>query len=126
MLCEHCQKRIIPKRTLWNLFEPEIHHLCEMCYQTYPLLPTHEVIPVEGGRADVFTLISKPYPVTPMAYQSFFMSYYQMHEIYYKHHVLLIFDAISDDVWHLLDHLSFGNLMIVRLYENSHDKGEEL
>ena len=126
MLCLHCQRRMIPKRTLWNLFEPEIHHLCEKCYQTYPLLPSHEVIPIEGGTAEVFTLISKPYPVSPIAYQSFLVSYYRLHRMHFKPNVLLIFDEISEDIWHLLDHLSFGNLMIVRLYENSHDKGEEL
>lgn len=126
MLCEHCLKKMIPKRSLWNLFEPEIHHLCEMCYQMYPLLPTHEVVPIEGGHADVFTLIAKPYPVTPIAYQSFYQSYYVLHQTYFKDYILLIFDVIKDEMWQFIDHLSFGNLMIVRLYENSHDKGEEL
>jgi hypothetical protein len=43
----------------------------------------------------------------------------------YPNHTLIIFDRISESVFDILDHLSFGDLVIVRLYENSHDKGEK-
>lgn len=126
MLCEHCHKKIIQKRSLWNLFEPETHHLCETCYQRYPLLPSYEVIPIQLGEAHLFTLITKSYPVEPHAYQSFLKSYYDMYLIRFRNSTLLVFDSISEVLWQDLDHLSFGNLMIIRLYENSHDKGEKL
>ncbi len=125
MLCEHCHRKIITKRHLWNLFEPEIHHLCDVCYARYPLLPTLEVMPIEGGVMHLFTLIDASYPVDPIAYQSFVGPYIMMALTRYQGHTLIIFDRISTSVFDLLDHLSFGDLVVVRLYENSHDKGEK-
>lgn len=126
MLCEHCHKKIVTKRHLWNLFSKEIHHLCEVCYQRYPLLPSYEVIPIESGEMHLFTMISKSYPVEPHCYQSFYQGYYDLFMKRFKENILLIFDSISESLMQDLDHLSFGNLMVVRLYENSHDKGEKL
>jgi hypothetical protein len=125
MLCEHCRKKIIIKRHLWNLFEPHVHHLCEQCYARYPLLPTYETIPIEGGIMHLYTLISKPYPVEPKAYQSFLGSYIVMVQKRYPKHTLFLFDSISSSLFDMLDHVSFGDLVVVRLYENSHDKGEK-
>lgn len=126
MLCEHCHQKIVTKRSLWNLFEPEIHHLCEACYARYPLLPSYEVIPIEQGVMHLFTMITKVYPVEPHAYQSFYSSYYQMHLKRLRETTLLIFDSLSDEFMLLIDHLLFGDLMVVRLYENINRKGEKL
>lgn len=125
MLCEHCQKKIITKRHLWNLFQPEIHHICERCYARYPLLPLYETIPIQQGILHLYTLIATSYPVEPFAYQSFLGPYYMMFLSRYSKHTLLLFDSLTSTLFDLLDHLSFGDLVVVRLYENSHDKGEK-
>jgi hypothetical protein len=39
---------------------------------------------------------------------------------------LLIFDYMDEDVFDMIDHMSFGDLMIVRHYENIIRKGEKL
>lgn len=126
MLCEHCHQKIIKKRSLWNLLEVETHHLCESCYQRYPMLPSYEVIPIEQGVMHLFTMITRSYPVQPHAYQSFLKSYYDLHQKTLKKTTLLIFDVLDDDILFDLDHILFGDLMVVRLYENIKRKGEKL
>lgn len=126
MLCEHCHKKIVTKRHLWNLFSKEIFHLCEVCYQRYPLLPSYEVIPIDSGEMHLFTMITKSYPVEAHCYQSFYKGYYLLFMKQFNQCTLIICDRISNELMEELDHLSFGNLMVVRLYENSHDKGEKL
>ena len=126
MLCEHCRKKIIKRRNLYNLLEKECHHLCESCYQRYPLLPSYEVIPIDSGVIHLFTMIKKVYPVKPSCYQSFLKSYYDLHQKTLKKTTLLIFDVIDDDILVDLDHILFGDLMVVRLYENINRKGEKL
>lgn len=126
MLCEHCRKKIIKRRNLYNLLETESHHLCESCYQRYPLLPSYEVIPIDSGVIHLFTMIKKSYPVKPSCYQSFLKSYYDLHQKSMKDLPLLIFDYMDEDVFDILDHMSFGDLMIVRHYENIIRKGEKL
>ena len=126
MLCEHCHQKMVKKRSLWNLLEAETHHLCEACYQRYPMLPSYEVVPIEQGVMHLFTMITKMYPVVPHAYQSFLKSYYDLHQKTLKKTTLLIFDVLDDDILVDLDHILFGDLMVVRLYENINRKGEKL
>jgi len=75
---------------------------------------------------DLYTLIIKKYPVDPICYQSFLVTYYEVYLKLKTRSTLLIFDTIHQDLFNLLDHLSFGDLMVVRIYENMHEKGEKL
>lgn len=126
MLCEHCHKRITIKRHLFNFFEKSIHHICEHCYQKYPLLPSYEVIPKTQGLIHLWTLMRIRYPVHPRCYQSFLKPYILTFLRNKKDKTLLIFDTINEDLFYLLNEFSFDDLFIIKHYENSHDKGEEL
>ncbi len=125
MLCEHCKKKIITERHLWNLFKIEIHSICDRCYQRYPLFPTSMMIPLDHGMAHVHLMISKGEKIEPISYQSFLKVYYQD---YLRHHLKSTFiyeDYLDETLWQTLESLGFGDLYVVTLYENSHEKGEE-
>ena len=126
MLCEICKKRVTSNKNIFNLFQVETHHICEYCYQRYPLLTRFEVIPIEKGLLHFYLLSSRYYKVTPTAFMSFLKPYYMD---FLKHHqgkVLLIFDILDHNTLVLLDSLKFGDIYIVSLYENIEGKGEKL
>jgi len=118
MLCRICHQIVYVERTLFNLFEKETHAICERCYQRYPLLPTYHVIPIEGGQLYYHVMISRNRNHIPEAYMSFIKPYYVMFMKHFMKDTLLIFDTIEEQTIALLDHLKFGNLYVVTLYEN--------
>jgi hypothetical protein len=120
MLCAQCGKKIKTKKNIFNLFDPEIHHLCEMCYQKYPLIMKYQVIPIEQGQMYHYSMNA---PITnSIAYMSFLKPYYQHHLLHHKNCIFLYFDEISDQDSHILDHLKLGDLYVVSLYENIEKK----
>ncbi len=126
MLCEVCRKRVSTSKNIFNLFLPETHHICEFCYQRYPLLMTLEVFPIEEGILIQHLLSRRYYPVKPIAYMSFLKPYYMD---FLKHHqgkILIIFDILDEHNLVLLDSLKFGDIYFVSLYENIERKGEKL
>lgn len=120
MLCEHCGKKVKTKRNIFNLFEPETHHLCETCYQKFPLIMNYQVIPIEYGQMHHY-IMNAPI-ANPIAYMSFLKPYYQHFTLQNNNCVFLYFDEISDQDSLILDHLKLGDLYVVSLYENIEKK----
>ncbi|HBG32412.1 MAG TPA: hypothetical protein DEG42_03980 [Acholeplasmataceae bacterium] len=120
MLCELCGKKVKTKKSIFNLFEPEIHHLCEMCYRKYPLNMKYQVIPIEHGQIHHY-LMNAPI-ISSIAYMSFLKPYYQDYLLRYKNCIFLYFDEISDQDLIMMDYLKLGDLYVVSLYENIEKK----
>jgi hypothetical protein len=120
MLCELCGKKVKTKKNVFNLFEPETHHLCEMCYRKYPLNMKYQVIPIENGEMRHY-LMNAPI-ANSIAYMSFLKPYYQHYLLRYKNCIFLYFDEISDQDLIMMDYLRLGDLYIVSLYENIEKK----
>lgn len=118
MLCRICLKKVRTKRNLYNLFEPEIHHICESCYRQYPLLPRFDVIPIEGYVMRYHLMIERYQKLDPMAYMSFVQGYIRLFLKNNKCDILLLFDLMDSNLLSLLDSLKLGNLFVVTLYEN--------
>ncbi|MDO9629811.1 MAG: hypothetical protein Q7I99_07900 [Acholeplasmataceae bacterium] len=118
MLCEICRKKVKTSKNILNLFSPEIHHICEMCYQKYPLLMRSDVLPVEGGVATHQLMSARYYSIKPIAFMSFLKPYYID---FLKHHqskTLLVFDILDEQTLEIMDSLKLGDLYVVTLYEN--------
>jgi len=120
MLCELCGKKVKTKKNIFNLFEPEIHHLCELCYQKYPLIPNYQVIPIENGKMHHHMMHAPIF--NSVAYMSFLKPYYQQYLLRYKNCIFLYFDEISIQDLTIMDHLRLGDLYVVSLYENIEKK----
>lgn len=125
MLCKVCMKKVRTRRSFHRLFEPEIHHICESCYQKYPLLPRYEVIPIEQSVMHLHVMSKRKYPHDPLAYMSFVSSYVKLHQKHHPHEILIMLDLLDDSILTLLDTLKLGNLFVVTLYENIEEKGEK-
>lgn len=126
MLCEICRKKVRTHKNILNLFSIETHHICELCYQRYPLLMRLDVLPIEEGVLLNHLLSSRYYPVNPIAFMSFLKPYYMD---FLKHHqgkTMIIFDILDDNTLALLDSLKLGDIYVVSLYENIEGKGEKL
>lgn len=125
MLCEHCKKKIITERTLWTLFKVETHSLCESCYQRYPLYPQQMIIPIDKAMAHVHVMISRGKRIEPQCYQSFLKIYYLDYLKHGQNTTFIYEDYLDDDLWQTIESLEFGDIYLVTLYENTHEKGEE-
>ena len=121
MLCECCNKKIIPKRTILNLFKLETHHICELCYMKQPMIPSYQIIPIEEGSISWYNLC-KEEVVNPIAYMSFMKSYIISFMAYHKHDIFLYTDHLTESLLYILDSLKLGNIFLVSLCENIEKK----
>ena len=125
MLCEHCKKKMIIERELTTLFYRETHHICDLCYQKYPLFPSYTTIPIEKGVAHYHTMITRGKRIEPECYQSFLKVYYLDYLKHFRFATFIYEDVMDETLWQSLESFEFGDMYIVTLYENSHEKGEE-
>ncbi len=121
MLCECCKKKIITKRHLGNLFQPETHHICEYCYMKNPLLVKESIIPIEDGEILWYNLL-KDEVKYPKAYMSFLAPYILLFTKMNSYDVLIYQDQFNNELYHLLDLLKLGNIFLLTLYENKEKK----
>lgn len=118
MLCRICSKKVRTKRNLMNIYDAEIHHICEKCYEKHPLLPRFSVIPIEGYVMHYHVMSTRFTNLDVMAFMSFYQRYIILYLQQYRDHVLLLFDIVDSEILTMLDSLKLGNLMVVTLYEN--------
>lgn len=118
MLCEVCKKKIRTQLNIFNIFQTEKHHICERCFQKYPLLPGYQTIPIDQGMIDHYYLISKNRDVSPISYMSFLKVYYVHYLKHHKQQMILYFDVLSDQLYEILDSLKLGDIYLVTLYDN--------
>ncbi len=126
MQCEVCRKKVRTNKNIFNLFSVETHHICEYCYQRYPLLMRLDVLPIEEGVLIQHLLSSRYYSIHPTAFMSFLKPYYMD---FIKHHqgkTFILFDILDNHTLAMLDSLRFGDIYFVSLYENIEKKGEKL
>ena len=116
MLCECCFKKIIPKRTIFNLFEIETHHICELCYMKQPMIPHYQVVPIEQGKIMWYNLC-KEEVIYPVAYMSFLKTYVLTFMTYHKKDIFLYTDQLTESLLNILDSLKLGNVFLVSLCE---------
>lgn len=123
MLCELCHQKVKSRKNIFNLFEPEVHHICESCYDKYPLMMRYLTIPIEDGQIHHHFMDAPIY--NPKAYMSFLKPYFIQYLLQFKNCVFLYFDEIFDLDMQLMDSLKLGDIYVVSLYENI-EKGEKL
>jgi len=126
MQCEVCRKKVKTNKNIFNLFNPETHHICEYCYQRYPLLMRFQVLPIEEGVLTHHLLSSRFYSINPIAFMSFLKPYYIDYIKHHKDKLFALFDILDDHTLAMLDSLKFGDIYFVSLYENIEKKGEKL
>ncbi|MFH0767168.1 MAG: hypothetical protein V1920_03650, partial [Bacillota bacterium] len=118
MLCEICGNKVKTKRTILNLFDPEIHHICENCYMQYPLTPRNQVIPIEDGIIHHYSMMRNEVKNSGIAYMSFMKPYVVQYMMHYDDFIFLYKDEIDEDFLTILDSLKLGNIYLLTLYEN--------
>ncbi|MBU1093402.1 MAG: hypothetical protein KKH01_02955 [Firmicutes bacterium] len=125
MLCEQCGKKVKTKRNIMNLFDPEIHHICETCYMQNPFVPRHQIIPIEDAIIIHHSMTIGVSHLKGTAYMSMMKPYYIDFVHHYHDYVFIYFDLIDQEVFNELDSLKLGNIYLLSLYENI-EKGEKL
>ncbi len=122
MFCEICKKKITYRKHLFNLFQIERHHICEYCYEKYPLIIRSSVIPIDGGEVTWLSLIQTSEDISPLAHMSFYKPFMIEYLTYHKDSVLLMFDQISEDWFILFDKIALGDIYLLTLYDNIEKK----
>lgn len=122
MFCEICNKKITTRRNLFNIFKIERHHICEYCYQKYPLIIKRSMIPIDGGEVIWLSLIQTSEHISPLAHMSFYKPFYIEYLRQYKNQIILIFDKISEDWFTLFDKMKLGDIYLLTLYDNIEKK----
>lgn len=125
MLCGLCGKKVKTKRTILNLFTPEIHHICEKCYSINPLIPRVSNIPIENGMIYHHSMIRGGAHGLGIAYMSFIKPFLKHYLSEYKDCAFLYYDQLTHDTIKVIDLLKFGNIYLLTLYENI-EEGEKL
>ncbi len=118
MYCEICSKKISSRKHLFNIFKLNIHHICELCYKKYPLIPKRSIIPIKGGVILWQSLIQTHDEISPIAHMSFYKPYIIDYVTHYHDYILLIYDDLDEKTIELLDKMLFGNIYLLTLYEN--------
>jgi hypothetical protein len=118
MFCQICHEKIVEERTLWHLFKPSVHSICERCYQKYPLYPRTKEYPIKGYLMIHTCLSVVKYKYQGNCYQSFIAPYINAFLKLNKKSIFLYFECMDLNIYELLDSLELGNLIIVTLYEN--------
>jgi len=125
MLCSICGKKVKTKKTILNLFDDEIHHLCESCYMLHPLCPKSHVIPIDDGVIYHNSMIKGDSQVPGIAFMSFVKPYLAHYLTQYRDCIFLYLDDIKEISFITLDSLKLGNIYLLTLYENI-EEGEKL
>lgn len=122
MICEICRLKINKKRTIFNLFETEIHHICESCLSKHPVDVSYQVIPKDEGIIKWYALLHETTDLNPMAYMSFLKPFYKDYVKNNKDSIYLYFDSISDKLMIILQSLEFKYIYLVTLYDEINEK----
>mgnify|MGYP000908100734 FL=1 len=125
MLCGLCGKKVKTRKTILNLFDPEIHHICEKCYSRNPLIPRISVIPIENGEIYHHSMIRGDEHGLGPAYMSFIKVHLKHYLKEYKDCAFLYYDQVTHDTIKVLDLLKLGSIYLLTLYENI-EEGEKL
>lgn len=118
MICEICHQVIVKRHTIKTLYQKEMHHICDGCYQKYPLLIKQTVFPIEEGRVYWSSMIHSNDPVSSKAYMSFMKPFYLDYVNHHKNSIYLHFDRLSDTILSILDSLRLGDIYLLTLHEN--------
>jgi hypothetical protein len=117
MFCEICKKKIIVRKHLFNIFKTQTHHICERCYQKYPLIPKQSIIPIKGGVMIWQSLIQTSDDVSMLAHMSFYKPYIIDYIINFHTLVLLIDDYLNADLFKIYETFEFGDIYLLTLYD---------
>lgn len=117
MFCEICRKKISIRKHLFNIFKTNTHHICEFCYQKYPLIPKRSTIPIKGGVMIWQSLIQTSDDISPLAHMSFYKPYLIDYMINFDKHILLIDDDLNDELLNIYDSMKLGDIYYLTLYD---------
>lgn len=122
MFCEICKKKITQRRHLFNLFRINTHHICEFCYQKYPLLPRRSTIPIGGGVMIWNSLIKTSDEISSFAHMSFYKPYIIDYIKNYNLNVLIIEDYLDQSMMEIYDKIKLGDIYLITLYDKIKQK----
>jgi hypothetical protein len=117
MFCEICRKKISVRKHLFNIFKVDTHHICESCYQKYPLIPKRSIIPIKEGVMIWQSLIQTNDDISSLAHMSFYKPYIIDYMNNYNTHVLLIDDYFNDNLFKIYDIFELGDIYFLTLYD---------
>ncbi|MFA6800801.1 MAG: hypothetical protein WCR19_01680 [Acholeplasmataceae bacterium] len=117
MICEICKLKIKTKKTLFNLFDEETHHICEACFMKYPLYVQYQVIPLDYGLIHWYSLLRTKDDISGLAYMSFLKPFYLDYVKNVNDSIFLYFDKINDRIMTILQSLEYYNIYLVTLYD---------
>ena len=110
MFCEICKKKITQRRHLFNIFKRSTHHICELCYQKYPLLPRRSTIPIGGGVLIWNSLIQTSDEISSLAHMSFYKPYIIDYILNYNSNILILADHFDYKMMEIYDNLKLGDI----------------
>ncbi len=123
MICELCKRRVRTKKNIHNLFDQEIHHICESCYDDQPLNRRFQVIPIQNGVIYYQLLLADHVPKEGKAYMSFLAPFYFNYLTEFSDTIIIYVDQTDEELFSILEFLKLGNIYLLSLYENI-EKGE--
>lgn len=126
MFCEICKKKITSRRHLFNLFVIQTHHICEYCFQKYPLIIKKSLVPIDGGEMIWASMIQTYDVISPIAHMSFYKPFIIEFMKVYNHCIFLIFDYLSEEIIDMLEKIKLGDIYLLTLYDMIEKKGELL
>ncbi len=118
MLCEICKKEIVKRHTIHSLFKVEKHHICEFCFNKYPLMMKTSVIPIEKGQILWTSMIKTKDTISPIAHMSFMKPFYISFMRRSDKCIFLHFDQLKHKILTILDSLELGDIYLLTLHEN--------
>lgn len=113
MKCIKCSELIIINRNFNNLFKIKHQLLCNRCQKEIVYDHYYEAIPIESGLIHHYFLKYDQENIDPKIMQFLLEPFYWI--AIKKQLPLLYFDQIDDDLYHILDNLIWGNLIIITI-----------
>jgi hypothetical protein len=124
MYCEICKRKISVRKHLFNIFKRQTHHICEMCYDQYPLIIKRSRIYFDGGEVIWQSLIQTYEDISPLAHMSFYKPFIIDYINHYKTYILWIDDRFEEEKIDIFEKLKLGDIYLITLYDNIEKKGD--
>ena len=125
MFCEICKKEIVLRHTIHTLFKRETHHICNDCFEQYPLIIKTSIFPIEEGQVRWTSMIKTNDDISGYAHMSFMKPFYLAYMKYHRKDIYLHFDRLTDKILSILDSLKLGDIYLLTLHQNIEEEENE-
>lgn len=113
IFCLECNNLIIKEITYLNIFKPNIHKICDNCFESNIFIQRLEVIPIKNYITELHTLFEKK--MNTFALMSFLKPYFEYYLKNRHNFIILFFDTLDINIYNIIKNIELGDIYLITL-----------